>query len=362
MLVSVWWLRENMRTVPWPTPRGGRGAAQTAGRRRTGAPAARRPPGPLGPGARCSAPELAQCAAPAQPRRPPATRAEGRIGYHEDARRLQVEGITLEVLGAALAQAGDARRHILARMAACAPPPRGELAPGAPRIVRFAIDPARIGQMIGAGGKTVRALSAAPGIDAIQARAAPIAAALSVPRPAHGVLCALGRDTRPPPVAAQYPRGGRAGRAAVCLLGLCRVWSTNRPHATRRAPTPAPHWAQVVDQESGLVEVVGSSSEAVALARRTIERLLEDAEVGRIYRHGPRPKCMGVLEHAQHACASSCPTCGHVRRAPVVGGAGESGARGAPAPAQGAQRRRAARRRRLTRRANIINTFDLRKN
>ncbi len=266
MLVSVWWLRENMRTVPWPTPRGGRGAAQTAGRRRTGAPAARRPPGPLGPGARCSAPELAQCAAPAQPRRPPATRAEGRIGYHEDARRLQVEGITLEVLGAALAQAGDARRHILARMAACAPPPRGELAPGAPRIVRFAIDPARIGQMIGAGGKTVRALSAAPGIDAIQARAAPIAAALSVPRPAHGVLCALGRDTRPPPVAAQYPRGGRAGRAAVCLLGLCRVWSTNRPHATRRAPTPAPHWAQVVDQESGLVEVVGSSSEAAGAA------------------------------------------------------------------------------------------------
>jgi hypothetical protein len=132
-----------------------------------------------------------------------------------------VEGITLEVLGAALAQAGDARRHILARMAACAPPPRGALAPGAPRIVRFAIDPARIGQMIGAGGKTVRALSAAPGIDAIQARARPPAAVLrSVAAGPRGPLCARAQYASAA-VAAQRPRGGRAKLAAARLPGLC---------------------------------------------------------------------------------------------------------------------------------------------
>ncbi len=51
---------------------------------------------------------------------------------------------------------------------------------------------------------------------------------------------------------------------------------------------PHPHRpaAQVVDQDTGMVEVVGSSAEAVALARRTIERLLEDAEEGRVYRCG----------------------------------------------------------------------------
>lgn len=81
-----------------------------------------------------------------------------------------MEGITLEVLAAALAQAGDARRHILAQMARCDPPPRNTLADGAPRIVRFTIDPARIGAMIGAGGKNIRGVTAATGIDSISVR------------------------------------------------------------------------------------------------------------------------------------------------------------------------------------------------
>ena len=84
-----------------------------------------------------------------------------------EANLTQVEGITHEVLAAALAQAGDARRHILAQMARCEPPPRNALAPGAPRIARFNIDPARIGSMIGAGGKNIRAVTAASGVDSI---------------------------------------------------------------------------------------------------------------------------------------------------------------------------------------------------
>ncbi len=47
----------------------------------------------------------------------------------------QVEGITLEIMEAALRQAADGRRHILAQMGACEPAPRGELGPYTPRIL-----------------------------------------------------------------------------------------------------------------------------------------------------------------------------------------------------------------------------------
>ena len=47
----------------------------------------------------------------------------------------QVEGITLEIMEAALRQAADGRRHILAQMGACDPPPRRELGPYTPRIL-----------------------------------------------------------------------------------------------------------------------------------------------------------------------------------------------------------------------------------
>ncbi len=46
-----------------------------------------------------------------------------------------MEGITLEIMEAALRQAADGRRHILAQMGACDPPPRGELGPYTPRIL-----------------------------------------------------------------------------------------------------------------------------------------------------------------------------------------------------------------------------------
>lgn len=114
---------------------------------------------------------------------------------------VQVEGITLEVLAAALAQAGDARRHILAQMARCAPAPRGALAPCAPRIVRFNIDPTRIGYMIGAGGKNIRALQAAPGIENISVRHAPCVSA----KAPHGDCC----------------RHPKLTVAAVHMIGLC---------------------------------------------------------------------------------------------------------------------------------------------
>lgn len=79
-----------------------------------------------------------------------------------------MEGITLEVLKEALAQAKSGRQHILEQMQACEPAPRGALSAYAPRIRRFQIDPDKIGQVIGSGGRNIKMLQAASGCDEIQ--------------------------------------------------------------------------------------------------------------------------------------------------------------------------------------------------
>ena len=67
----------------------------------------------------------------------------------------------------ALEQAKAGRQHILREMQACDPPPAKRLSKFAPRIRRFIIDPDKIGQVIGAGGKNIRMLQAAAGCDEI---------------------------------------------------------------------------------------------------------------------------------------------------------------------------------------------------
>ena len=82
----------------------------------------------------------------------------------------QVEGITLAVMEKALQQAKAGRQHILQEMQACNPPPAKQLSQYAPRIRRFAIDPEKIGQVIGSGGRTIKMLQAAAGCEEIQVR------------------------------------------------------------------------------------------------------------------------------------------------------------------------------------------------
>lgn len=82
----------------------------------------------------------------------------------------QVEGITLEVMRQALDQAKAGRRHILQQMQACDPPPAKHISQYAPRIRRFTIDPEKIGQVIGSGGRNIKMLQAAAGCDEITVR------------------------------------------------------------------------------------------------------------------------------------------------------------------------------------------------
>ncbi len=69
---------------------------------------------------------------------------------------IKVKGIDRAILKQALAQAKEGRLFILDKMLATIPEPHKELSPYAPRIIRFSIDPDRIRDVIGPGGKMIR--------------------------------------------------------------------------------------------------------------------------------------------------------------------------------------------------------------
>jgi polyribonucleotide nucleotidyltransferase len=72
---------------------------------------------------------------------------------------IKITGVTFDILRDALAQAREARLHILGKMAEAIQAPREELSPYAPRIITVQIDPSKIGLLIGKGGETIRGLS-----------------------------------------------------------------------------------------------------------------------------------------------------------------------------------------------------------
>lgn len=71
---------------------------------------------------------------------------------------VKIEGVGLDVLRQAMSQAREARLKILQVMKGAISAPRSELKPGVPQIVSFSIDPSRIGEVIGAGGKVINGI------------------------------------------------------------------------------------------------------------------------------------------------------------------------------------------------------------
>ena len=71
---------------------------------------------------------------------------------------IKVDGLTRQILEEALEQARRGRLHILGEMAKTLETPRDELSPNAPRIVTITVKPDRIRDIIGPGGKTIRAI------------------------------------------------------------------------------------------------------------------------------------------------------------------------------------------------------------
>jgi polyribonucleotide nucleotidyltransferase len=69
---------------------------------------------------------------------------------------MKIKGLRWELLEQALAQARAGRMHILGKMAEAMPQPRTEMSPWAPRIETIQINPDKIRDVIGPGGKMIR--------------------------------------------------------------------------------------------------------------------------------------------------------------------------------------------------------------
>ncbi|HVL77331.1 MAG TPA: polyribonucleotide nucleotidyltransferase, partial [Noviherbaspirillum sp.] len=72
---------------------------------------------------------------------------------------IKIQGITKEIMQVALAQAKEARMHILTKMQEAVPQGRAELSSFAPRLITIKINPEKIRDVIGKGGAVIRALT-----------------------------------------------------------------------------------------------------------------------------------------------------------------------------------------------------------
>jgi len=72
---------------------------------------------------------------------------------------IKINGITREIMSDALAQARDARLHILGEMNSVLGTPREKMSDWAPTIMAFKIDPEKIREVIGKGGSVIRQIT-----------------------------------------------------------------------------------------------------------------------------------------------------------------------------------------------------------
>ncbi|MDP3963320.1 MAG: polyribonucleotide nucleotidyltransferase [bacterium] len=77
---------------------------------------------------------------------------------------VKIDGVTVQMLQEGLAQAREARLQILAKMQEVIAEPRKELSPFAPRITTLHINPEKIGDLIGPGGKVINKIIEETGV------------------------------------------------------------------------------------------------------------------------------------------------------------------------------------------------------
>jgi len=77
---------------------------------------------------------------------------------------IKIKGIDKEILANALAAAREGRMFIMQKMLDCISEPRKELSPYAPKIISTTIDPEKIRDVIGPGGKVINGIIAETGV------------------------------------------------------------------------------------------------------------------------------------------------------------------------------------------------------
>lgn len=87
---------------------------------------------------------------------------EGITAFQMD---IKIEGITSDILRAALAQAKSGRSHILDEMLKSCPSSREDLSEHAPRIRTLKIKQSKVGIVIGPGGKQIREITETTGVE-----------------------------------------------------------------------------------------------------------------------------------------------------------------------------------------------------
>jgi polyribonucleotide nucleotidyltransferase len=77
---------------------------------------------------------------------------------------IKIDGLTREIMTKALEQARAGRLHILGKMQEAIEAPRAEMSPHSPRIINIRINPDKIRDVIGPGGKVVKDITARTGV------------------------------------------------------------------------------------------------------------------------------------------------------------------------------------------------------
>jgi polyribonucleotide nucleotidyltransferase len=80
---------------------------------------------------------------------------------------IKVQGITIDIMREAMTQARKSRHFIIDKLAETIAEPRAELSPFAPRMIVIKIDPAKIKDVIGPGGKVINKIIADTGVEKI---------------------------------------------------------------------------------------------------------------------------------------------------------------------------------------------------
>lgn len=77
---------------------------------------------------------------------------------------IKIKGIDEKILRQAIRQANEGRRFILGKMLECIPAPAADVSKYAPKIMRFSIDPDKIREVIGSGGKVINKIIEETGV------------------------------------------------------------------------------------------------------------------------------------------------------------------------------------------------------
>jgi polyribonucleotide nucleotidyltransferase len=77
---------------------------------------------------------------------------------------IKIKGLSREIMQQALEQAREARLHVLGKMLEVIPAPRSEMSAYAPRITTIQINPDKIRDIIGPGGKVIRKIVEETGV------------------------------------------------------------------------------------------------------------------------------------------------------------------------------------------------------